>query len=103
MNCHEVELHLSSYYDRQLTSDLQQAVAAHVGECPSCRRELEMFASLSRLTKSSFAGVSKLDSLDLQSPEDLWSRIEGSLLEGAKNSPATWIFSHRSICSSDSS
>ena len=87
MNCHEAEPHLSSYYDRQLTGNLQQAVAAHVGECPSCRRELETFASLSRLTKSSFAEVEELDSLNLQTPEDLWSRIEGSLPEGAKNSP----------------
>ncbi len=87
MNCHDTKPYLSPYYDRQLTGEMRQTVAAHIGTCPACRRELETFANLSKLTESSFAEVSELDLHRLLAPEDLWSRIESFLEAAPKTTP----------------
>jgi predicted anti-sigma-YlaC factor YlaD len=45
MKCKQVQSLLSAYSDGELAGQSQAAVAAHLGDCPACRSELEVMAS----------------------------------------------------------
>lgn len=70
MNCRSAQDLLSAFYDRELSSDLQSQVRAHVESCPECTQKLAEFAQLSRMTT---------DLRNPKAPFGTWSKIESAL------------------------
>ncbi len=54
-SCNEVKELLSPYYDGELDEKDAKIVKTHLGQCLTCRRELENIKRLSFLIKSSYS------------------------------------------------
>lgn len=72
MNCSEVQQRLSAYFDRELPTDVHQALAEHLDQCSECAAQLAGFQRL-----SSMAG-----NLTAPEPPDMWAELERQLDAG---------------------
>ena len=76
MDCVEVKELLSAYYDGELSSSAQDAVARHVEECDTCSGELARFESLSAMAAN----------LDMPAPRrEIWLELQRQLDEEGRD------------------
>ena len=70
MQCHEVQVKLSAYYDAELPTDQQVAVEVHLESCSKCTARL---AEIRRLSQT----ASTLP--EPTPPRQLWKKVEDTL------------------------
>lgn len=76
MNCSEAQSCLSAYHDGELSSEAAAEVAGHIATCPACTVELEVFRTLSSMTRRL---------TDPPVPTDDWERLNAKLMPNRKN------------------
>lgn len=81
MNCHEIEVSLSGYLDKELTQQEAQRIELHLQSCPQCRRVLEELAEAQQAAQA----------LDLAQPShEEWRHMESHILEKTTRSVG-WV------------
>jgi anti-sigma factor RsiW len=77
MNCHEIEVSLSGYLDKELTQQEAQKIELHLQTCAHCRKVLEELREAQRATQT----------LELAQPShEEWKHMESHILEKSTRS-----------------
>ncbi len=72
MNCHEIEVSLSGYLDKELTQQESQRIELHLQTCSHCRTVLEELREAQRAAQT----------LELAQPShEEWKHMESHILE----------------------
>ncbi|GAA3405132.1 anti-sigma factor family protein [Paenibacillus hodogayensis] len=59
MKCHDVQEWLGAYWDLPEDDDRRRAVDEHIGQCPTCREEFEIWEESTDLIRNSVVGLDR--------------------------------------------